>query len=122
MLSIPSTWPADTPDWWLPYRNIIQQSATDESADGKVEFLTTFDITAPTPADIPEAARCRMICYLIIGRLQGKALSDACESLMDLFSWQVEQARPASPIPEPKRHRASRVRQMERVPFVLSED
>ena len=111
----------EAPDWGLPSKHAFR-STVDETTGGKVQFVMTFDIDAPTPAHASQEAWCRMLCLFIVGHLSGKALSDACESLTDIYSWQIEQTRPIPQIPEPRRHAVSRVRQIERVPFAFDED
>jgi hypothetical protein len=100
----------------------FQWSAVDETTDGRVEFVTMIDVDAPTAAQVPHDAWRRMLCLYVVGRLSGTALADACQSLADIYSWQIEQTRPALRIPESKRHAVSRVRQVERVPFTFDED
>lgn len=63
-----------------------------------------------------------MICFYIIGHLSGKALGDACQSLVDIYSWQIEQAHSIPQIPESRRRAVKGVRRIERVPFALDED
>jgi len=121
----PLPWPTlrlDPSDWLQACENNFQWSVTDEGLGGNVHFLTTVSITVTTPADVTDAALCRMACFYIVGRLHGKALADACQSLADIYAWQLDQMHSVSQVPEPKRHRAARVRQVERVPFNFDEE
>lgn len=94
----------------------------DETTDGKVHFVTMIDIDAATAAHVSEDAWCRMLCFYIVGRLSGKALGDACQSLADIYTWQIEQTRPVPQISGPRRHSVSQIRRVERVPFAFDED
>jgi hypothetical protein len=80
------------------------------------------DIDAPTPGHISQDAWGRMLCLRIIGHLSGKALGDACQALVDIYSWQIEQTHSVPQIPELRRRAAAGVRRVERVPFALDED
>jgi hypothetical protein len=94
----------------------------DETTGGRVQFVTMIDIDAATAAQVPHDAWRRMICFYVVSHLSGNALADACQSLADIYSWQIEQTRTALRIPESTRHAVSRVRQIERVPFAFDED
>jgi hypothetical protein len=86
-----------------------------------VLFETTIDITAPTPTDVPKEAWCRMLCFHIVARLTGDALSEASESLADIYSWQIHQARSVPQVSEQRSYPVSGIQQVERVPFVFDE-
>ena len=94
----------------------------DETLGGRVMFVTTVDIDAPTLAEVSLDAWRRMLCFYTVSRLSGNALGDACQSLADIYSWQIEQTRPIPLGSEQKRHAVSRVRRVERVPFAFDED
>lgn len=100
----------------------FQWSAVDETTDGKVQYVTTVDIDVPTPSYVSQEAWCRILCFYIVGHLSGKALVDACESLVDTYRWQIEQARHLPQILQQRRHSVSRIRQVERVPFAFDEE
>ena len=112
----------EAPDYGQPPKHIFQWSAVDETTDGKVQFVTTVDIDASTPADVSQDAWGRMLCFYIVSRLSGKALADACQSLVDSYTWQIQQTRPIPQIPEKKHLAVSRVRRVERVPFDFDDD
>ena len=121
----PKSWPPlelETSDWGLLPEQVFQWSSVDETPGGKVKFVTTVDIDAPTPVEVSRDAWRRMLCFYIVGRLSGNALGDACQSLTDNYTWQIEQTQFVPEIPEQSRHAVSRVRQVERVPFALDED
>jgi len=101
---------------------IFQWSVVDETSGGKVLFQTTIDIDASDDSDISQEAWCRMASFFLLSRLSGKALLDACNSLAEIYSWQIEQVLPALPVAEQKRVTVSRVRQVERAPFVFDEN
>lgn len=103
-------------------KHIFQWSAVDETTDGKVQFVTTVDIDALTLADVSQDAWGRMLCFYIVTHLSAKPLADACQSLADIYSWQIEQTRLIPQIPEQRRHAVSQVRQVERVPFAFDEE
>ena len=94
----------------------------DETTDGRVRFITTVDIDAPAHAEVSQNAWGRIFCFYVVNHLSGKALGDACESLADIYSWQIEQETPAPQIPEKTRHSVSHVRRVERAPFTFDED
>ena len=109
-------------DWELSPEHDFQWSAVDETTDGKVQFVTTVNIDAPTPADVSQDAWRRMLCFYVVGHLSGEPLADACQSLADIYSWQMEQTRPIPQVPEQRRHAVSQIRRVERVPFAFDED
>ncbi len=109
-------------DWALPPEQVFQWSSVDETPGGKVRFVTTVDIDAPTLAEVSLDAWRRMLCFYTVSRLSGNALGDACQSLADIYSWQIEQTQFVPEITEQSRHAVSRVRQVERVPFAVDED
>ena len=112
----------EAPQWGMPSRHAFRWSAVDETAGGRVQFVTTVDIDAPTPAHISQDAWGRMICFFIIGHLSGKALADACQSLADIYSWQIDQKHSVPQISNPRRRVVTGIRRVERVPFALDED
>ena len=123
--SNPESWKLLQPDdldWGLRAERIFQWSGVDATTDGKVRFKTTVDIVAPTHADVSEDAWHRMLCFFFVGRLSGKPLAEASQSLADIYSWQIEQTRPVPQVPEQRRYPVSRVRRVEKVPFTFDED
>ena len=123
--SAPENWrpiQTEAPDWELPSKRVFQWSTVDQTTDGKVQFWTTIDIDAATPADVSQDAWRRMLCFYFVGRLSGDALYDAYQTLADIFSWQIERTLPVRQIPDQTRHAVSKVRRVERVPFDFDED
>ena len=121
----PENWQSlelEASDWGLPPEKGFQWSSVDETPGGKVRFVTTIDIDAPTLAEVSLDAWRRMVCFYVIGHLSGEPLADACQSLADNYSWQIEQTRPIPQIPEQRRHAVSQVRRVERVPFAFDEE
>ena len=109
-------------DRGMPAQNVFHWSAVDETTDGKVRYFTMVDVDGPTPPDVAQDVWRRVFCFYIVGHLSGKPLADACHSLADIYSWQLDQARLALQIPEQKRHTVSQVRQVDKVPFTFDED
>jgi hypothetical protein len=55
-------------------------TTTDEGPDGRVQFVTTADVTGQSLSDLPEAAIYRMLCIYIVTRLSEHYVKDACWS------------------------------------------
>jgi hypothetical protein len=93
---------------------------TDDGPQGSVHFLTETRIYGNTIADLPKSALYRMLCFYLIGKLDGAALEEACESLADIYSWQAD-SRNAMPPPEPDVHfiPSSHLTEIQRSPFVI---
>ncbi len=98
---------------------LFEWAAADETTDGAVRFRTTVDIDVATPDQVLLNAWHRMICFYVVGRLTGESLLDACQSLADIYAWQLDQTKPIAQNPEQKRHAVSQVRKVERVPFEI---
>jgi hypothetical protein len=100
----------------------LHWASVDEGTDGSVRFLNTVEITGRNMRDMPRAAFYRLACYLLLSQFDEKSLADASQSLTDIYSWQLDRNAapppallPMQPLP-PKR-----VREAERVPFILEE-
>jgi hypothetical protein len=106
-------------DWWLP--NLLQWSIADVGTNGKVRFLTTVETTGQTPTDLPLTALYRMACFFVLAHLDEKSLSDAWQSLADIYAWQVDRNALQVQIPEQQRLISKGMREAERVPFALEE-
>jgi hypothetical protein len=64
-----------------------------------------------------------MFCYYLVGNLNGKALMDACYSLADIYSWQLEQTlKTNSPIMPPIMEPVSYSYRTDSKPFIFDED
>lgn len=87
-----------------------------------MRFVTTVDIDAPTRAHISQDALERMLCFYVIGRLSGNALGDACQSLVDIYAWHMEQTNSVPQVPQVRHRPVAGVRRVERVPFAVDED
>jgi hypothetical protein len=109
-------------NWIYAPEQIFRWSVTDETSDGKVQFETTIDIDVPTLDDISEDAFHRLLSFYIVGRLHGQALTDACQSLTDIYEWQIERARPGQPLPHEVRRQVPKIRRVESTPFAVEED
>ncbi len=81
-------------------------------------------MTGTNPADVPSTAVYRLVCYYILGHLNEDSLMTACNSLVDVYSWQLEQARAVRPAPPEIRIISARptVKYVERQPFLISND
>src|ERR1700693_4644276 len=62
-----------------PYRYAL--TTLDEGPGGKVQFVTTAEVTGQSVTDISETAMCRILCIYIVMRLSEKYLKDACHAL-----------------------------------------
>ena len=97
----------------------LKLTALDEGPDGKVQFITTAEITGQS-SDIPQSALCRIFCMYVVTRLSEKYLLDACHSLAEIYSWQIGESQ-QNPLPNRTHHPISGVTQRERAPFVYDE-
>jgi|SRR5215471_6642219 len=101
--------------------NAFELSTVDEGPDGRVRFLTTAEITGASIADLPQAALCRMFCIYVVTHLSEKYLLDACHSLAEIYSWQINEAKQSKQISGQTYHQVSQVTQREKPPFVYDE-
>src|SRR2546426_12838797 len=79
-------------DQWMT-RKTITLGTLDRDARGAARFVTIVEMTGSSQADLPSAAACRLACYYMLGHLNEASLLTACNSLADIYSWQVERAR-----------------------------
>lgn len=94
--------------------------SVDDAPGVRVIFSTTAEITGTSV--IPASAFCRMFCHYVVSNLRGKALEDACYSLADIYSWQLEQVAEGPPRPAQGTVRAvSNVYHSEPTPFVFED-
>jgi hypothetical protein len=82
--------------------------------------LTTAEVTGQSLSDIPQAALCRIFCMYVVTHLSEKYVWEACHSLADIFSWQINEGQ-APQIPQRKFHSVSQVTQRDRAPFVYDD-
>lgn len=95
----------------------------DSNPNRTVSFVTHVEVTGDDTAALPEDAMKRLLSMLIVSRLDSKALSEACESLVDAFKWSV-QAQVASSHEIVKHVVALRptIRTIESKPFVFEDE
>jgi hypothetical protein len=101
---------------------MLEWSHADANLGGKVNFVATVDITSQVSPRVEEAALLRLACAYVIGRLSGKALTDAFEALVDVYRWQTDQLRDIPSIAYGQRISVANVRESERVPFSFSQE
>jgi hypothetical protein len=96
--------------------------AIDESGATRIKFLTAAERTGDSFADLSENAMRRLICLFIVSHLSSKHLSEAYESLVDLYSWQLKGPliTPVQPVEQTVPSPAQV--QVERVPFAFREE
>lgn len=96
--------------------------SVDEAQDGRVQFLTTMDVTGQLTPELYQTALCRMVCFYIVGRLTGEALTEAYQSLADVYSWQVSRNYAPHQLGSSRYHRVSRVDKTQSAQFVFQDD
>jgi hypothetical protein len=79
--------------------------------------MTGDDVSALAPT-----ALCRLYCYYIIGQLSEASITEACQSLAEIYSWQTNKPAARSEAPQPQSLGYPAVKDVERVPFVYRED
>ncbi len=80
-------------DWQVLLPPIgVQWQLSNATADGKIRFHTTLDITGQVPAEVRFNAFCKLVCIYLVSHLNQESLIEACESLRDIYTWQSEKA------------------------------
>lgn len=92
----------------------------DGTEGGNFEFSKIVETEAVQTLDLE--SRYRIVCIYLLLRLSGRALRDACESVLDVYAWQIEQKVSLPVTPEPRRHSVGLVRKVEREPFTIDID
>ena len=73
----------------------------DRGTRGSARFLTTIEMTGSDPANMPITAMCRLVCHYMLGHFGQAALLHACDSLSDIYLWQIEQEQAPTPLGQP---------------------
>lgn len=100
----------------------LEWSHTDASLGGKIEFVTTLDITGQISSGVEGSALLRLACVYVIAHLSSKALIDAYQALVDLYRWQTDRLNAVPTITYGQRIAVTNVREVQRVPFVFNEE
>jgi hypothetical protein len=80
-------------------QSLYHLSSTDEGPFGNVRLVTTAEVTGDSSEALPEATMRRIVGIYIMTRLSDKYLVDACDSLTEILSWQINEAlQVASPV------------------------
>lgn len=99
----------------------LEWSHTEANLKGKIEFVTTVDVTGQISPAQEQLALLRLACIYLIGHLSGKALVDAYDTLTDQYMWQMDTLK-AIPLGSPdQRISVANVREGQRVPFIFNE-
>lgn len=101
--------------------NAYELTTLDEGPCGNVRFVTTAEVTGQSIEDLPESAVCRMLCLYIVTRLDETYLKDACGSLIDIFSWQINETYQTGYEPRRSQHTVSTITRRQQAPFVSDE-
>lgn len=104
---------------WPSAPPTLEWSTTDESTTGKVEFLTKIDVTGEDIGAVSPAAFHRMVCFYVLTRLSEKSLVEACQSLIGIYSWQLNLPNVTIKNPEIRHLGPVVVRQKEKAPFII---
>ena len=100
----------------------FEWSHADPNLGGKIEFVTTVDVTGQISAGVEETAMLRLACVYVIARLSGKALVDAFQALVDQYRWQTDRLNAVPSITYGQRIPVTNVREAQRAPFVINEE
>ena len=100
----------------------LERSYTDANLEGKLQFVTTVDITGAISRGAEELALLRLACIYIVGQLSGKALVDAYEALVDQYRWQVDQLMTLPTLSSSRRITVTNVRDEQRTPFIFNDE
>lgn len=85
---------------WLPTLPDAGSITTIDTSPGRtVSFVTKIDVTGSPTGELPESAYRRMVAYFIVSKLNGEALRDACDSLVDNFIYSIR--APTLSVPSP---------------------
>lgn len=103
---------------------MIELTTIDRGPLGSAQFRTTVDLTGDSRAQIPPVAAYRFICLYALGHLNEPSLREACQSLWDIYSWQIERENAPTPTPVERGFvkAAAPIRAVERQPFTISDD
>jgi hypothetical protein len=96
----------------------------DADSNRSVSFLQTIEITGRIHIQLSTETMQRLACFIFVGHLREKSLSEAFDVLLDLYNWDCRYGdlQIAHRISKPFQSRLSKVRQIERPPMVFSDD
>jgi hypothetical protein len=92
-------------------------TTTDEGPDCKVQFVTTAEITGQSLSDVPESPICRILCMYIVTCLSERYIKDACHSLTDIYTWQMNELYSQRYAQAPSFHPITGVTKRQKAPF-----
>ncbi|MER9303080.1 hypothetical protein NKJ06_17115 [Mesorhizobium sp. M0293] len=102
---------------------MLKWSVTDHGIEAKADFVTSVEVTG-NANNLPISAAYRAVCLYVLGQLQGRALTQACEALTDIYEFEQAKVevdrRPVIDHP-PKRMMAKSVRRVERQPLSFTD-
>jgi hypothetical protein len=104
------------PGSFLPF------SHTDANLGGKIEFVTTVDVTGELSRGAEDLALLRLACIYVVGRLYGKALVDTFQAIVDQYRWQMDQTTTVPAISSSQRIDVAKVREAQRLLFIFNEE
>jgi hypothetical protein len=87
-----------------------------------VKFLTQFEVTGVEPPEVSQDMFRRLVCFVVLNHLQGQSLISAYEALTDIYSWHRAQTEAVELVPHRRFLPVSKVRRVERVPFIVSDE
>ena len=99
-------------------QNLYQLTATDDGPFGNVRLVTTAEVTGNSLETLPEATMCRMISIYIITRLSEKYLKNACESLTEILSWQINEGTHVAFAPKQQHFTVPTPTRRQQAPFI----
>jgi hypothetical protein len=120
-LPMPYTRPSSLLNWPPELSRAFEWAIEDESTGGNVQFLAKVEITGEDVTAITSAALHRMICFFVLSRLSENSLAEACQSLSDIYLWQINQTNAVVSPLERHRHGPAKSKRVDRTPFVFRE-
>lgn len=102
--------------------SVLEWLSIDEGTGGRVQIQTVVDITGEDIAAVSQSAWHRMVSVYIVNQLSGKYLTEACESLVDIFSSQFNQGSQTEYVVEKRNLGPASIRRVERSPIIIRED
>jgi hypothetical protein len=85
------------------------------SPDGYLSHTTSVYATSTIPPEHRETFICRIVCMYMIGFLSEKSVIEACESLSDIYKWQIESSHVAAHEPQWTNFGASTPKQLGKI-------
>jgi hypothetical protein len=105
-------------DW----RKLTPADFEEESQYGSVEITTSIEVTGELSPEAQAMTAHRLICLYTLSKMNAQALTQASQTLVDIYAWQVAQDNlPPKQAPERRVLRSPKIKQRPSASFKIEE-